>query len=68
MEIFVISGYWKDDGTEFNDYFVAEATGDEVVDYFFFYDMNEEEIKDAIALGEDTEHDFVITSYRKEEV
>lgn len=63
---FEISGYWKDDKSEFSRYIVSE--NDEIIDdvdddLIFYYGMNEEDIKDAIKLGKKTANDFVITSY-----
>lgn len=72
MEMFYIDGYWKDDPENtFSDYLVAEYDGyDEDSDdgsdeEIFFYGLDEDLIKDAIAKGENTVHDFVIINYRK---
>jgi len=66
---YIISGYWKDDKTEFEGYLVTdfddmEADGDDE-DEIFFYGLSEKDIQEAIELGENTVHDFVITSYEK---
>jgi len=67
--IFSISGYWKDDQSEFEDYLVSsgdydeESTPDKVDEQIFFYGLNEEEIKQMIEDGLETGEDFVITSY-----
>lgn len=66
---FSIYGYWKDDKEEFGPY-IVKATHDiieEEDDNIFFYGLSEDEIKEAIELGEDTVHDFVITEYYKHE-
>lgn len=75
MTTFYISGYWKDDKTEFEDYIVSEFdgfSGDEETgidgeglteDDYFFYGLSERDIQEAIKSGEDTCQDFVITSY-----
>lgn len=66
---FSIDGYWKDDKSEFYDYIVKEyddSEGDEELDALIFYfGMGENEIKDAIAMGENTTDEFVITSYKE---
>mgnify|MGYP001101960302 FL=1 len=64
-----ISGYWKDDKSEFEDYIVRayddepseddEFTDDDI----FYYGLSESEIQSAIKDGENTGLDFVITSY-----
>lgn len=66
---FTINGYFKDDpDSPFDCYLVKEfddmdeGAGDDDV---FFYGMSEEVIKDAIKLGTETVHDFVITSYEE---
>ena len=68
---FSIEGYWKDDKTEFSgivtNYDDAELDedGNEVDDDIFYYGLDEDEIKEAIEMGEDTALDFVITSYEE---
>jgi hypothetical protein len=63
-----ISGYWKDEPydtfTEYlvnthNDGNIDEATDNEV----FFYFDSLGELGEAVALGDKTAHDFVVTSY-----
>lgn len=62
---FLISGYFKDDNTEFIDYLVKEndSVNEETDDNVFFYGLSEKDINKAIAVGKDTIEDFVITSY-----
>lgn len=64
---FEISGYWKDDKSEFEAYLVREfddSHEDEFIDNdIFFYGLGERDIIEGIELKEDTVHDFVITSY-----
>ena len=68
-EFFYISGYWKNDKSEFKDYLVTSADDfldDDGDDYdIFYYGMTEKDIKDAIKDGEKTDLEFVITSYSK---
>ena len=64
-----ISGYWKDDKSEFEGYIVRayddepseddEFTDDDI----FYYGLTESEIQSAIKDVENTGLDFVITSY-----
>ena len=71
MNIYSISGYWKDDGVHFEGYKVSDTNDStpEVLpegisdDDLFFYGLSEQDIKDAIELGKDSNEDFVITSY-----
>jgi len=68
--LFVISGFFKDDKSEFSDYLVYEydsAPEDEDIneDAIFFYGLSEEQIKEAIKYPENSTLDFVITSYEK---
>ena len=63
---FKISGYWKDeDNSEFSGYIVtdSDSVDEENDDLIFFYGLSENELKEAIELGEDTALEFVITSY-----
>ena len=66
-----ISGYWKDDKSEFEGYIVREyddepSEDDEFTDEdIFYYGLSESEIQSAIKDCEDTGVDFVITSYEK---
>ena len=63
---FEISGYWKDDQSEFEGYVVTnyddceEGVDDDAI---FHYGLSEEEIIQAIEDGDDTGLEFVITSY-----
>lgn len=68
--LFTINGYYKDSKEEFNDYLVTsnnfeddgapEGYND---DDIFFYDITKEDIEKAIKDGENSEYEFVITSY-----
>ena len=67
---FEISGYWKDDRSEFDDYIVKEY--DDVIegedDNIFYYGLGEAEIKAAIEDGKNGIPDgleFVITDYKE---
>ena len=66
---FSISGYWKDDKSEFEDYIVKEF--DDVEDnesddnLIFYYGLSEGDIKGAMNVNDDNMLDFVITSYRE---
>jgi len=71
---FSISGYFKDDKSELDDFiekdtfegFIVKDTHDFTDDedeYVFYFGLSEDEIKSAIAEGEDTALEFVITSY-----
>lgn len=64
---FAISGYWKDDKSEFIEELVysLEENEEEENDDIFFYEMTEENIKKHIELGENTWLEFVITSYEE---
>lgn len=66
---FSIDGYWKGNKSEFYDYIVKEyddSEGDEELDdLIFYFGMGENEIEDAIAMGENTTDEFVITSYKE---
>lgn len=64
--IFSITGYWKDDKSEFSDYLVNEYDDcpegmDD--DDIFFYGLSENDIVEAIREGEENQLEFVITSY-----
>ena len=62
---FSIDGYFKDDKSEFSGYIVKDMDdAGEDDDDVFFYGLSENDIKEAIEFGEDTVHDFVITSYQ----
>lgn len=65
MKVFSISGYWKDDKTNFSGYKIAELdcvpkgySDDDI----FWFGMSEDVIKEAIDNIE-TVNDFVITEY-----
>lgn len=66
---YLISGYWKDDCVEFEDYVVRQyddspPDGDIYTDDdIFYYGLSENDIKTAIDNPFDTALDFVITSY-----
>jgi hypothetical protein len=68
-QFFLISGYWKDDKSEFTDLVVTNFDDEPDDSYpysdddIFFYGLNERDLIEAIELKEDTMHDFVITSY-----
>lgn len=67
-KFFYIDGYWKDDHSEFEGYKVStfdDSPEDESEDKIFFFGLSESAIIDAISKGEETAHDFVITSYHK---
>jgi hypothetical protein len=66
-ELFSIDGYWKDDKLPFEGYIVSSddsVLDDDSDDDVFFYGMSESELQEAITLGENTVHDFVITKYQ----
>jgi hypothetical protein len=65
-KLIAISGYWKDDKTEFNDYLVSEWDEiDEVNDdNIFFYGLSLEFIKSNLN-NLDGILEFVITSYKE---
>ena len=66
-----ISGYWKDDKSEFEGYIVRAyddepSEDDEFTDEdIFYYGLSESEIQSAIADPENDGLEFVITSYEK---
>jgi hypothetical protein len=69
-KVFSINGYWKEDKAEFEGYLVYEYDDMHPTindDDILHYGLGEEEIKAAIQDGENTIHDFVITSYEKTE-
>jgi hypothetical protein len=65
-KLIAISGYWKDDKSEFHDYLVSELDEiDEVNDdNIFYYGISLEFIKSNLN-NLDGILDFVITSYRE---
>jgi hypothetical protein len=63
---YLISGYWKDDNTMFEDYLVCDGA-DINMQYeedVFFYGLTEKDIKAAIANHANTELEFVILDYK----
>ena len=62
---FFISGYWKDDNTEFEDMIVKEFddVDEETEDQIFYYGLGEKDIIDAIENPDSDNLEFVITSY-----
>lgn len=64
---FLISGYWKDDNTEFEDELVKEFddVDDEEDDDIFYYGLSENDIIDAISNPDGNGLEFVITSYEE---
>lgn len=68
--LFLITGYWKEDNEEIVDAVVLSQTfeesglSEEEDEKIFFYGMSEENIKTAILQGESFEEDFVILSYK----
>jgi len=66
---FYISGYWKDDDEEFEDYLVTDASDEDEVDVpdgkIFYYGLSEENIIDCIAFEKGTDLEFVIESYEE---
>ena len=68
---FRISGFWKDDKSEFSGYLVKDdhTIIEDEDDSIFFYGLSESDIQQAIIDGEEsTAQEFVITSYEPEEV
>ena len=71
MSYYSINGYWKNDGSTFEDLIVREFddTPPETDPYsdvdIFFYGLSEENIIEMIAAGQEAGEDFVITSYNK---
>ena len=68
--MYSINGYWKDDKSTFEGYLVSEYDDihPTLDDQIFFYGLSEATIKTAIQDGENTIHDFVITSFEKTEL
>lgn len=64
---FTINGYWKDNKEPIDGYIVREFDDidEETDDLIFFYGLGERDLKEAVELGEDTVHDFVITSFEE---
>jgi len=66
MKRFEISGYWKDDRSEFSGYIVQDT--EDVLeddDSIFYYGLSENDLKEAIKEGENNALDFVVTEYRE---
>jgi hypothetical protein len=61
-KFFRISGYWKDDKTEFSDLIVTDFDDvvEELDDQIFHYGLTEEDLKTS---SEDDALEFVVTSY-----
>jgi hypothetical protein len=59
---FFISGYWKDSGEQFENYLVL-ADENQDSDQAFYSGLDESEIEQAIKEPENTDLEFVITSY-----
>ena len=66
-EFFEVNGYWKDDRAPIELAIIksTDEYDDREDDDVFFYGMSEANIQEAIVLGENTIHEFVITSYIK---
>jgi hypothetical protein len=68
IRTYAISGYWKDNKVEFQDYIVSEQeepATEQDDESIFHYGFTEETIKKHIELGEKTWLEFVITSYKE---
>lgn len=63
-ELFLISGFFKDDKWKFNDLIVSSYDdADEDDDNVFYYGLSENDIKQAIEDGFNTSLEFVILDY-----
>ena len=62
-----ISGYWKDNGEEFDGYVVKEFDDleEDVDEDIFEFGWGEHDLIQAIEDGDDTVLDFVVTSYEE---
>lgn len=63
---FLISGYWKDDNSEFQDYVVCSYDGvdeDAQDDDIFYFGISEDDIKQSIETNGNDSLEFVITHY-----
>jgi hypothetical protein len=64
-QYFQISGYWKDDLTEFSGYIISES--DTIIegldDQIFYYGLSENQIQVAIKSGDKSDLEFTIMSY-----
>lgn len=68
--MFEINGYWKEDKEPIEGYIVLSQEYEEEImgeddESIFYYGLNEEDLKEAVTLGEAFQEDFVITSYSK---
>lgn len=64
-KLYTISGYWKDDGSEFENYLVTDI--DSVPDGYseediFFFGLSEKELQES---SESDMQEFVITNYQQ---
>ncbi len=64
---FEISGYWLDNGEEFEGYVVKEFDDleEDVDEDIFEFGWAERDLQSAIEAGNDTVLDFVVTSYEE---
>jgi hypothetical protein len=62
-----VDGYWKDTKEKFENYIVKETHDIDIEhdDSIFFYGMDETGLNEMIQLGENTFHDFVLTSFKE---
>jgi hypothetical protein len=61
---FKISGYYKDDKSEFADYIVKEFDDEDVNDeHIFYYGLSESDLQYSIDTNGDDILEFVVTSY-----
>ena len=58
----VISGYWKDDKSEFDGYVVTNFDDDDGDDNVFYYGLEESDLKNS---SEGDALEFVVTSYKE---
>ena len=58
----LISGYWKDDKTEFVDYLVTDYDDDYGDENVFYYGLSEHDLANS---SEDDALEFVVTSYEE---
>lgn len=70
-EYFTIAGFWKDTNENFDGYIVTnynDELGEDVPytdDDIFFYGLGESELQQAVDLGWDTAHEFIIADYKR---
>ena len=62
----LITGHWKDTGEKFTDKEVSPVLIPDDLEFgeYFYYGLSEHDIQDEISLGEKTQLEFVITSYK----